>query len=214
MHITGVLEATGTADDLVVFTDIATVWIIEGIGNGHAGAGSLSDPTLVAGMSEHNVSLSAAVAQYQEVTRESLPSFHFHGDPEQFPLTAILAFPGDAKGATILRNRYREGDAQAIVPGEIVAEIMDVVFRVKRLFEANFALVLVSSALFLLLVMTLSLRIRRREFLTLYKIGCSRSTIAAMQAIEVALLLGASAAVAAMLTAALLQCVIRFNLLL
>jgi putative ABC transport system permease protein len=214
MRVTGVLEETGTADDMVVFTDIHTVWIIEGIGHGHADARSLSDPTLVAGMSDQNVSLSAAVAQYQEITPESLTSFHFHGNPDEFPLTAILAFPYDAKSATILKNRYREGAAQAVVPAQVVAEIMDIVFRVKRFFEANFALVLASSALFLVLVMTLSLRLRQREFLTLYKMGCSRGRVVALQAVEVALLLTVSGAIAAALTAVLVQYVIHSNLLL
>ncbi len=214
MHVTGVLAETGTADDRVVFTDIKTVWIIEGIGHGHADARTITDPTLAAGMNEQNVSLTAAVAQYQEVTPATLASFHFHGNPDEFPLTAILAYPRDAKAATILKNRYREGGAQAVVPAEVVAEIMDIVFRVKRFFEANFALVLASSSLFLVLVMALSLRIRRREFLTLYKIGCSRSRIVAIEAVEVALLLLASAAIAAGLTAALLQYAARSNLLL
>lgn len=214
MRVTGVLEATGTADDLVVFADLGTVWIIEGIGHGHADARGLTDPTLMTGMSDGNVSLSAAVAQYQEVTPESLATFHFHGDQEQFPITAILAFPRDAKSLTILKNRYHGGDAQAAVPHEVIEEMMDVVFRVKRIFEANFALVLLSSSLFLVLVMMLSLRIRRSEFETLQKIGCSRATIAGLQAVEVALLVSASAVIAAALVGLLLMGVIRFELLL
>lgn len=214
MHVVGVLEATGTADDFVVFADVGTVWIIEGIGHGHADARSLSDPTLMIGTSDGNVSLSAAVVQFQEITPESLADFHFHGDPDQFPLTAILAFPQDAKSLTILKNRYRGRDVQAVSPREVVAEMMDIVFRVKRVFEANFALVVVSSMLFLVLVMMLSLRIRQREFLTLAKIGCSRATLVAIQAAEVVLLVSAAAVLATAMVGALLACAIRFSLLL
>ena len=35
MRVTGVLAATGTADDEAVFADIKTAWLIEGLAHGH-----------------------------------------------------------------------------------------------------------------------------------------------------------------------------------
>ena len=35
MRVTGILAPTGTPDDLAVFTDVKTAWVIDGIGHGH-----------------------------------------------------------------------------------------------------------------------------------------------------------------------------------
>ncbi len=215
MRVTGVLEAAGTADDLAAFCDVRTSWIIDGLGHGHADVRRLADPTMFTAAGDGHVSVTGALVPHAEVTPESLGAFHFHGDPGQFPLTAVLAFPRDPKSGTILRARYRLAeDAQAAAPIEVVEEVMDIVFRVKRFFDANFALVLASSALFLVLVMTLSVRLRRREFETLFKIGCSRATVLALQGAEVGLLLAASLTLAAALTAGLVTIAIRFQVLL
>lgn len=215
MRVAGVLEETGTADDLVVFADVKTTWVIQGIGHGHTSARDVTDPMMFRGVSEGSVVMSGAVVQYNEITEEDLDSFHFHGHPGQFPITALIALPHDAKSATMLKARYaRAQEAQAVVPREVVREMMDVVFRVKRFFDAVFAMVLASTGLFLVLVMLLSLRIRRREFQTLHKIGCSRATVLALEAAEIVLLLAISTAVSAALLAGLMWYVIRFDVLL
>ncbi len=215
MRIVGVLEETSTADDLVVFTDVKTTWIIEGIGHGHVDARRVTDPMLLRGGSEGNLVMSGAVVQYHEITPEQLDSFHFHGDRSSFPITAVIALPRDAKSATLLKARYRRSeDAQAAVPRKVVEEMMDVVFRVQRFFDAVFFMVLVSTGLFLVLVMLLSLRIRRREFQTLHKIGCSRSTVFALQAGELLLLLAIGLAAAGVLLAGVIWYVVRFDVLL
>ena len=215
MNVAGVLRESGTADDLVVFTDVKTTWIIQGIGHGHADARNVTDPMMFRAVSQGSVVMSAAVVQYNEITPEELDSFHFHGQESEFPLTAIIALPRDPKSATILRARYRHSeDAQAVIPREVVREMMDIVFRVKRFFDAVFLMVLVCTALFLVLVVLLSARIRRREFQTLHKIGCSRWTTFAVQAAEIVLLLVVSLAVAGGLLGGLMWYVVRFAVLL
>lgn len=215
MRVVGVLRETGTADDLVILTDIRTTWVIEGIGHGHAAAQNVTDPTMIRGFSQDNVVMSAALPRYNEITAEDLDSFHFHGDPAEFPVSAIIALPRDGKSQTILKDRYPEsGDVQAIVPSAVVGEMMDVVFRVKKLFDAVFAAVLASTVLFLLLVMLLSARIRRSEFQTLTRIGCSRSTVLAMQAGELSLILSAAVVIAAAMLAGVMWYVVRFDVLL
>ena len=84
-----------------------------------------------------------------------------------------------------------------IVPLGVIEELMGIVFQVEMFFEANFAMVLVSTALFLALVVMLSLRIRRREMQTMFRIGCSRMTVFWLQAAELAMVLSASAFLAA-----------------
>lgn len=215
MRIVGILEETSTADDLVIFADIKTTWIIEGIGHGHTDTLSITDPTMFRSISEGSVVMSGAVVQFNEITPEDLDRFHFHGNEAEFPVTAVIALPRDAKSATRLRTRYRHSDdAQAVVPRKVVEEMMDIVFLVKRFFDAVFLMVVASTVLFLVLVMLLSWRIRSREFQTLTKIGCSRMTIFAIQTGEIALLLAASSAIAAASLAGLIWYVARFDLLL
>ncbi len=215
MRVVGVLAETGTSDDLVVFTDVRTTWIIEGIGHGHIDARAVTDPTMFRAISEGNVAMSGAVVQDHEIRPEDLDRFHFHGEETDFPITAVIALPRDAKSATILKARYgRSNDAQAVVPRDVVAEMMDIVFQVKRFFDAVFAMVAASTGLFLVLVVLLSLKIRGREFETLHKIGCSRTTVFALQAAEVVLLMTVSLATAAALLGGLMWYVVRFDVLL
>ena len=118
-----------------------------------------------------------------------------------------------AISVTIDQRWYR------FIPGEDrvgsrLEEMMEIVFRVKRFFDVNFVMVLVSTLLFLVLVILLSLRIRQREFQTLHKIGCAASTVLAMQAAEVVLIVSASTAVASLLVGVVFWYVVRFGVLL
>lgn len=198
MRVVGVLCESGTADDRVVFTDVRTTWVIEGIGHGHVNAAGVTDPSLVRGVVDNTVVMSGAETQYSEITPENIDRFHFHGDDAKFPVTAVIALPRDAKSTAILKARYRlSDDARAVVPRQVVRSMMAVVARVKRFLDAIFAMVLASTGLFLVLVILLSLRIRRRERQTLHRIGCSRGTVFAMQTAEIAVLLAVSLIVAA-----------------
>ncbi len=202
MNISGILEPSDGPDDGAVFVDIKTAWIIEGIGHGHKDARSVSDPDEILGVSGRNLIMSAGVVQFNEISSENLSSYHFHGDPATFGVSAIVVFPHDAKSGTILKSRYHDSDSiQAIVPLHVVREMMDIVFRVKRFFDLTFATVAISTTLFLVLVVLLSLRIRQREFQTLHKIGCSRLTALALQVAEVSMILLLSVFVAAVLVA-------------
>ena len=196
LQITGVLAQSGTADDGAVFADIKTVWIVMGIGHGHVSA-SAEDQSRVLGRvsAEENadkIVMGAATYEYTEITAGNRSSFHFHGAEESFPLSAVLLFPHDARSATILKGRYRLSDKmQLLEPIDVVEELMGIVFKVKVFFDANSALVSVSTGLFLVLVLMLSVRVRRREIETLMKIGCARSKVVQIFGIELGLLVSA-----------------------
>ncbi len=215
MRVVGVLQETGTADDMIALCDIKTTWIIEGVGHGHTAAQKVTDPSLLLGASDSSVVMSPSLVDHPEVTPKLLDSFHFHGPPEEYPVTSLIAVAPNAKSHTILKARYRESnDSQAVVPQTVVRSMMDIVFRVKQFLDAIFAMVLGSTLLFVILVMLLSLRIRKKEFQTLAKIGSSRSTVLALQLSELALLLTASGILSGTMLAGLLWCVSRFSLLL
>jgi putative ABC transport system permease protein len=50
-----VLERAHTPDDLAVFVDIKTAWVIEGIGHGHQDLSRETDGTLIMQRSESGV---------------------------------------------------------------------------------------------------------------------------------------------------------------
>ena len=211
MRVTGILARSRTPDDHAVFVDLNTAWMLEGIGHGHAELDTLDDPTAVLAREGSRVTASPALELYTRITPETLDTFHFHGDPATFPLTAVIAVPLDDRAATLLLGRYldRETGLQALRPAMVVDELLGMVVRLKRFFDAQHAVVLAITALLMALVMALSLRLRRREFETLHRLGCSRGTVAALQAAELcvllllgsllALLAGAAAAPAARL---------------
>lgn len=183
MKVAGVLARSGSPDDGAVFTDLKTAWIIQGLGHGHQDVLAETDPDLVLGSEDGNVVASAAVLPYTEITPENIGSFHFHGDPATFPLTAIIAASPDEKSATILAGRYPtpDGTIQLVVPRRATDELLGMVFQTEKFFLANAVLIAVSTALLMGLVALLSRRLRQDELDTMFRIGCSRGMVAWLQ---------------------------------
>jgi putative ABC transport system permease protein len=200
MVVKGVLAPAGTADDGAIFTDYKTEWMILGIMHGHAEATTVDTNMLLEGNAT-NVAVSDAVLPYQEITETNRDLFHVHGDEGTFPVTAIIVVPRDTKAATILRGRYEDPKAavQLLAPRQVISETLDLVFRVKRFFDSQAVLVGGAMALLLALVVLLSLRLRRGEMETMFKIGCARWMAFGMQAAEIAVVLAAGVAIAVLL---------------
>ena len=193
LRVMGVLEPAGTPDDRAVFVDIKTAWLIEGLAHGHSDITTTNtDSSVLLNRNATNVTANAALVEFTEVTPQNITSFHFHGDPDQFPLSAVIPVPKDEKSATLLRGRYQgpEATVQILVARSVVEELLGLVFRIKRFFDANAALVGVATGLFLLLVVLLSLRLRRPEMETLFRLGCARGLIAKLVGAEL-LVIGA-----------------------
>jgi putative ABC transport system permease protein len=187
LRVMGVLEPSGTPDDRAVFVDIKTAWLVEGLAHGHSDiTATNTDGSVVLNRDETNVTANAALLEFTEVTPQNIASFHFHGDPDQFPISAVIPVPKDERSATLLRGRYQgpESSVQILVARSVVEELMGLVFRIKRFFDANAALVGVATGLFLLLVVLLSVRLRRPEMETLFRLGCARGLIAKLVATE------------------------------
>ena len=212
MRVAGVLAESHGPDDLAVFVDVKTAWVVQGLVHGHADLQNVTDPTLVMQRSDGNVTATAKVLQFTEITPGNIDSFHFHGDPASYPITGVIALPNDDKSGAILRGRYIGADAanenqQIEVPGKVVGELLDTIFRIKSILVAVILVVGSATLLALTLVFALSLRLRQREVQTIFKLGCSRSTIARLMAAEIAIILLMSA----VLTALLLALVAHFD---
>ena len=168
LHVAGVLAPSGTADDAAIFIDLKTSWILEGLGHGHSAPSKPGEST--AGLSE------ARLRTYTEITPDNIDSFHFHGDPNQYPITAGIIVPRDPRSSTLIKGRFvdQQSPVRLIEPRLVVQELMDSFFRITRLFDGVILAVSAATLLALGLVFSLSLRLRRREMETSRHIGCSR----------------------------------------
>jgi putative ABC transport system permease protein len=187
MKVVGVLQKSHTSDDLAVFVDIKTTWVIQGLGHGHQDVTRLTDPTLILKRSESNVSATAKLYHHTEITKKNIDSFHFHGNTSVYPITAVIAVPYDDKSGTILRGRYLSGNEtlQIIKPEEVIDGLLQNIFRIKNVLDAVISVVALTTVLAVILVFALSLRLRQREIQTIFKLGCSRLTIARLVSGEI-----------------------------
>jgi putative ABC transport system permease protein len=200
LEVTGVLAAAHSPDDFAVFTDIQTAWVIEGIGHGHQEINEQTDPSLLleTDTDERSLTVNRGVLPYIEITDENRDSFHFHGDPADFPLTAALAVPVDEKSRVLLLGRYSDaaGKVQCIQPPQVIAELLEMVFRIEQLVWICSIAAAAVTALLMGLVLSLSLKLRAAEMQTMFRLGCSRLTIFKLQAAELGILLASASVVA------------------
>ena len=187
MKVVGILEKSHTSDDLAVFVDLKTAWIIQGLLHGHEDLSKAKDPQVILKQEEKNIVGSAKVYEYTEITEDNIESFHFHGDPGIYPITAVMVVPRDDKSETILRGRYlsKEESHQIVKPEEVIDTLLQNIFRIKNVLDAVISVVGLATVLALLLVFALSLRLRQREMQTIFRLGCRRMTIARLVAAEI-----------------------------
>ena len=191
LNIVGVLAAAGTPDDEAVFVDIATTWVIAGIGHGHEGV-------FAPGTDTGDIVANAAIVEYNRITAENIDSFHFHGDPDDYPVSAVIVVPDDARAATILRGRYLDPDnpLQIVVPETVVGELVERIFRIKALLDAVTLIVGVAALAAVGLAVFLSYRLRAREMQTAFKLGARPGMILRLLVSESGILLAAAGLIA------------------
>ncbi len=196
MSVVGVLAPADTPDDGAVFVDIKTSWVIQGIGHGHSESGA--QPA----SAESNIVADPAIEVFNEITPDNIDSFHFHGDPAAYPVTAVIAVPADERSATILRGRYLEPDdpLQVVRPLDTVNALLETVFRIRGVLDALVAAAALAAVLALVLSFYLSVQLRRAEIETIFRIGCRPGTVARLVGAEIAIILAAGAVVAAILS--------------
>ncbi len=207
MKIAGVLAPNHSADDLGVFVDIRTAWVIQGLGHGHKDVTKTTDSSVILKKDKGNVTANAKLMQYTEITAENIDSFHLHGDPTGFPVTAVLAIPDDDKAGTILQGRYlgKEILHQIVRPKEVIDTLMANIFKIRNVLDAVIMLVGTATLLALILVFSLSLRLREREIDIIFKLGCSRATIAKLLGAEICIITTISLAICGVLVSLILH---------
>ena len=208
MRVAGVLAPSHGPDDLAVFVDVKTAWVIAGLGHGHtdlreAGAAA-SVMRRETGPDGERIVANASVQEYNEISAENVASFHFHGDVSSYPITAVLAVPPDDRSRALLMGHYSGADetVQVLRPGGVIDDLLDTVFTVRRYVVAALVGVAAATLAIAALVFALSIRLRRREVETLVKIGGSRGSIAVVLLAEGVFVLLCSGALAWGLTLA------------
>ncbi len=202
MKVVGVLAPSYTADDEAVFVDVKTTWVIEGLVHGHQ---DLSTPEAASGVLKREgdtITANASVVQFNEITKDNIDSFHFHGDLSDYPISAIIAVPNDQKSSTILMGRYEgeEERSQIVQPSTVMNELLDTILTIQGFVVGAILLVAISTLATAALVFMLSLRLRRREIETMTKIGGSKIHIGTLLASEVVAVLVAGVLLAGGLT--------------
>ncbi len=194
IKVVGVLKHSNSADDLGVFVDLKTAWVIQGLGHGHEDLEKTRDSSVILKREQGRVTANAKLTHYTEINQNNINSFHFHGDLSAYPLTALLVIPRDKKSGTLLRGRYIEDDRyQLIRPAEVVDGLMENIFRIKYVIDAVMIIVGLTTILAVILVFILSLRLRQSEISTMFRMGGSRMTLVQMLAAEILIIVMVSA---------------------
>ena len=202
MNVVGVLAPAYSQDDDAIFVDVKTAWIIEGLGHGHQDLALPESAAAVLKKEGDRIVANAALVQYNEITRENIDSFHFHGDNDRNPVTAILLVPKDEKAKVLMLGRYQSDPLlQVLQPRVVMDDLLDTVFAVQRYVLVAMALVGVATAAVVLLVFLLSLRARRSEMDTMSRLGGSILAINSLMLAEIAIVLLLSCVLAVLLTA-------------
>jgi putative ABC transport system permease protein len=191
MRVAGVLAPSHTPDDLAVFVDLKTAWVIQGLGHGHQDLSAPEAAPAVLSREGNVVVGNASVVQYNEITEENADSFHFHGDLSTYPITAVIAVPRSEKSGTILMGRYQGDDdpCQIVRPITVMNDLLDTILTIQSFVVAAMVVVGVATLATAALVFLLSLRLRRREIETMVKIGGSRLSVASVLVSEVVVVL-------------------------
>jgi putative ABC transport system permease protein len=187
MRVVGVLDFSDSADDDAIFVDLKTAWVIEGLGHGHQ---DMAKPDAVSGVlavEGNKVVANASVVQYSEITEDNIDSFHFHGDLSEYPITAVLAVPPDTKSSALLQGRFETADlvVQIVRPTGVMNDLLDTVLTVQQFVVAGAIIVGAATLASVALVFMLSLRLRRREIETIFKIGGSRISVGLLMTSEI-----------------------------
>ncbi|GJM23669.1 MAG: permease [Phycisphaerae bacterium] len=162
--VVGILKPSGSADDRVLFSNLDTTWLLDGLMHGHPNSEHAGDED------PHRQGVA-----YHEVTAENRSSFHLHAFPAETPISAAIVLPKDQKGATILEARYENSETLQLQNCSLVIEeILAMVVQVQTFFDTYYVFVLVATLLFVGLIVALSTQLRRAELNTMRQIGASR----------------------------------------
>ncbi|WP_420340637.1 ABC transporter permease [Roseibium sp.] len=192
LNVVGVLQETGTTDDFTVFVDLRTGWVATGLGHGHQDLATVTDQSVILSRDGNTVVANAKLPEFIEFTDETRAGFHFHGTPENFQLSALLLAPYSSRDAAFLQGRVADlyGDTRQVFrPLAVIEELLQDVFRIGTILQVMITVMSGAALLAVSMVVSLSLRMRKREFEVARQIGADRSAIPLQVFLELTLLI-------------------------
>lgn len=192
MEIVGILEPSGSSDDQAILVDVKTAWVIQGLVHGHQDLEKTADNSLILAKDSSHIAANAKLYQFNEITDQNIDSFHFHGDTSDYPLSAVIVLPFSSKDGTLLEGDYllnEESKLQLVRPKKTIEQLLANIFKTEEIISLIVLVVGFAALLALGLVYALSMKLRRREMETYFKMGCSRNFIFKLYLAEISLLL-------------------------
>lgn len=189
LKIVGILNSVGTVDDLGIFADVRTVWALDGLLHGHDKVNTSN--ALNANQNAENLEATAAIFMFPELNDDNRSTFHLHGDESEMPLSSVLVFPRNQQSHDILLGHFALSEqVQAMKPSKVVDDILEIVLQIQQGLTVYFVALFLSTTAFFVLVLGLSLQLRRTELELIRRIGGSKATIRNMIAAELSLVCG------------------------
>jgi putative ABC transport system permease protein len=173
MKITGILNPhhPKQVDDFAVFCDLKTAWIIQGLAHGHQKVEGSAD---------------ASILTYQEINNANIDDFHFHGEWEQLPISALLIFSESEKDQTLLKAKYQINTSYQIQsPQKVIWELLTMVFQFKKLLDVILSILGMMILLLVIIVLRMSFQQRQKERQTLIELGMNRNFIRKLLSYEI-----------------------------
>ena len=192
LEVVGILSPSGSADDSAYFADVRTTWLLDGRLHGHTEVSREQSLNPEAEEGD-NLEATAAIFLFAEVTQRNLANYHGHGSEADAPLTSVLLYPDSQRAHDqVLADFALVKNLQAVRPTEVMRTVLGIVVRVEEGLSVYFATVAFSTLAFFILVIALSLRLRRREMALMKRIGCSRPAVFVVVATEIFLVVAAA----------------------
>lgn len=196
VEVVGVLEPSGGPDDRILLTGMATTWAAQGLLHGHE-ATDQADPSLFL---------------FDRVDPETLKGFHGHGEQLQWPVQAAVLLPADDRERDqVLAEWSGRSELQILQPEQQVEELLTLVLRLRRGLAFFYGAVAASTGAFVVLVLSLSVRLRRDELVLLWRLGASRAQVVGLIAGELALISLAALVAALALSSLLVEVLLSWS---
>ncbi len=201
LQVVGVLQANGGPDDGAFFTDLKTIWAIQGDFHGHGRpeGEALSKVERGPGGEEH-VQANEALFLVQDPDPSQMATFHLHGDIGALPISAILVFPESPRDHDLLLGSLEmaQGELQVARPPRVIDDLLAILEQGERALQTVFSLVLATTLLLSTTILYLSWEARRDEHRLFERLGCATGTLRRLLWTELTLLCGAALLLAAL----------------
>ena len=146
LEVVGILSRTASPDDEAIFTTLETCWIMQGHGHGHGPDVETADGKM-------------------RLTPETRDSFHFHGEPNEFPVTSALVFPANDRAQALTLSAFQDNERlQALRSDVTINALLETVFSAQKVTAAVLALMSLVCALLLVALWWMSQTQRREEY--------------------------------------------------